>query len=146
MAASADALLLFVPVAGDAPASSVAEASARRPRLARPENDGGNDASADNQRPDAPDANRALRSRSADHKRAAEFPGGLAGTCKRVHQSSQHPLDAGAAGFLAVTGTVTPRMQRMRGFARHLAEQRKHSRRRATVASEPVVSIAKPTH
>jgi hypothetical protein len=37
MAASAHALLLFVPVAGDAPAVSVALAFARRPRLARPE-------------------------------------------------------------------------------------------------------------
>jgi hypothetical protein len=35
-AASADALLLFAPVAGDEPASSGAVASARRPRLARP--------------------------------------------------------------------------------------------------------------
>ncbi len=54
MAASADALLLFVPVAGDAPASSVAEACLRRPRLARPENDGGKNASADTDRTDAP--------------------------------------------------------------------------------------------
>jgi hypothetical protein len=35
MGASADALLLFVPVASDAPASSVAGASTRSPRLAR---------------------------------------------------------------------------------------------------------------
>jgi hypothetical protein len=63
-----------LPVASDAPASSGARASARRPRLARPENDGGNNASADNQRTDAPDADRALRSHSADHKRAAAIP------------------------------------------------------------------------
>jgi hypothetical protein len=42
--ASADreALLLFVPVASDAAASSGARASARRPRLARSKDDGGN--------------------------------------------------------------------------------------------------------
>jgi hypothetical protein len=67
------ALVLSVPVASDAPAPSGARASARRPRLARPKNDGGNNASADNQRTDAPDAYRALRSRSSDHKRAAEI-------------------------------------------------------------------------
>jgi len=83
MAASAEALVLFVPVASDAPASSGARASTRRPRLARPENDGGNNASADNQRTDAPDADRALRSRQPDHKRAAEIPGQLAGTRER---------------------------------------------------------------
>ncbi len=65
MAASADALLLFVPVAGDAPASSVAMASARRPRLARPENDGRNNASAHTNRADAPDANRAFGARGS---------------------------------------------------------------------------------
>ena len=54
MAASADALLLFVPVAGDAPASSGALATLRRLRLARPKNDGGNNASADTNRTDAP--------------------------------------------------------------------------------------------
>jgi hypothetical protein len=36
-----DALLFFVSVAGDAPASSIAPASVRRPRLARPKTDGG---------------------------------------------------------------------------------------------------------
>jgi hypothetical protein len=51
MAASADALPLIVPVASDAPASSVAASSARRPRLAWPTNDGENNT--DNNRADA---------------------------------------------------------------------------------------------
>jgi hypothetical protein len=44
VAARADALLLFAVVAGDAPASSVAFASVRRPRSARSKNDGENNA------------------------------------------------------------------------------------------------------
>src|ERR1700730_11058470 len=94
--ASADALLLFVPFASDAPASSVAEASARRPRLARPENDGGNNARADTYRTDAPDADRALRSAHADHQRTAGLPGRLARTRQRAHDPAQYSLPTGA--------------------------------------------------
>jgi hypothetical protein len=86
----ADALVLSVPVASDAPASSGARASARRPRLARPENDGGNNASAANPRTLAPNADRALRFRPADRKRTADIPGRLAGTRERANQLTQH--------------------------------------------------------
>jgi hypothetical protein len=62
MAASAHALLLSVPVASDAATSSVAEASPRRPRSARPQNGGGNNASAVDKRADAHDAGATYRS------------------------------------------------------------------------------------
>src|ERR1700738_4855371 len=96
MGASADALLLFVPVAGDAPASSVAQASVRRPRLARPENDGGNNASADDNRADAPDANGAVRAADADHERTSGFPGRFGRTRKRARQHRPYSPPVGA--------------------------------------------------
>src|SRR6202051_1163513 len=83
------------------------KASARRPRLARSESDGGNNARADTNRTDAPDAYRALRSAHADHQRAAGFPGRLRRTRQRAHDSAQHPLGPGAAArLLAVTRTA----------------------------------------
>ena len=97
MGANADALLLFVPVAGDAPASSVAVASARRPRLARPENDGGNNAGTYDNRTDAPDSNRAVRAGSADHEPTAGFPGRLGRTRKRAPDPRQYPPGSRAA-------------------------------------------------
>jgi hypothetical protein len=95
MGASASALLLFVPAAGGAPASSVARASARRPRLARPENDGGNNASADDNRTDAPDPNGVVRALDADHERSAGLPGRLGRTRKRARQPRPCPPPAG---------------------------------------------------
>src|SRR5215467_9519823 len=91
MGASADALLLFVPAAGGAPASSVARASARRPRLARPENDGGNNASADDNRAYAPDPNGAVRAADADHERTSRISGRFGRTRERARQCRSNP-------------------------------------------------------
>jgi adenine-specific DNA methylase len=80
MAASAKALVLSVAVASDASASSGAPAFRRRPRLARSENDGGNNASADTHRTDAPNADRTLRPAGAHHER----PDGISGRLRRA--------------------------------------------------------------
>jgi hypothetical protein len=98
--ASADALVLFVPVASDAAASSSARTSLEG-RDWRGRNDGGNDAGSDNQRADAANAGRAVRCRSADYRRAADFSGGLARTRQRAYKPAQYPAGTGAAGFLA---------------------------------------------
>lgn len=116
MATSANALVLFVSVASDAPASSVATGLRRRPRLARPKNDGGNDASADNQRTDALDANRALRSRGADHRRAAGLPRRLATAQRRMHNPAQYPLGPGAARPISLVAGENPAGMNRRGY------------------------------
>src|SRR5208282_6584332 len=85
------ALLLFVPVAGDAAASAGALASLRRPRSARSETDGGNNACADNGRTASDDAERTLRSRGAYHGRTAAQSRGTARTRQRAHQPAQPP-------------------------------------------------------
>jgi hypothetical protein len=75
--ADEDALLLFVPVAGKAPAS-VALAPVRRPRLARPKNDGGDNEGADNSGTSAP-CWRVATSRRNTHQRTCRFaPAGAA--------------------------------------------------------------------
>src|SRR5262249_27217326 len=57
---------------------------ARRPRLARPKSDGGNHASADNHRTNAPDSDRADRSADPDHQGPAGSSGRLARKLKRA--------------------------------------------------------------
>lgn len=109
MGASVSTLVLSVPVAGDAPASSVAGASTRRPRLARPKDDGGNNASADNQRTNAPDADRALHSCGADHRRDADLPRRLTEAHRRVHHLEQYPLGSNpASSYALVTQSPLP--------------------------------------
>jgi hypothetical protein len=79
-------------------------------------------AGTDNQRTDAPDADRALRSRSADQRRAADIPGRLTGAIQCAHDPAEYPIPAGPAGFLAVRRTERPRM---RGLSARASEARK---------------------
>jgi hypothetical protein len=102
MAASAEALLLFVPVAGDAAASSVAVGLRQKAAIGAVKNDGGYNASAVNQRADAPDAGRADRSLRPDHQRPAGYAGRLGQPANRAHQPAQHSQRAGAARSDAV--------------------------------------------
>src|ERR1700677_4354678 len=85
------ALLLFVPVASDAPAVSVAGPPSEG-RDWRGRNDGGSNASTDTSRTDAPDADRTLRSRGADHEGPGGFSRRLNRTPQCAHQPAQHPL------------------------------------------------------
>jgi hypothetical protein len=117
MGASAKALLLFVPVASDAPASSGAPASVRRPRLARSDNDGENNASIYDKRVDAPDADPALQSGGTDRSGAANLPRRIASTHCGAHQPQQHPRRPGAARLLALTCMATPPPARAGGAA-----------------------------
>ena len=60
------------------------------------ENDGGNNASADTNRTDAPDADRALRSRGADHRQAddaKQLIGDPPGICRNIPAGSLLTLD-----------------------------------------------------
>lgn len=116
-----------VPVAFDAAASSVATASTRRPRLARPKNDGGNNASADNQRTDAHDAHRTLQSRSADRCRDADLPRRLTTTYHGMHQPGQHPLRPHAARLLSLVRRK-PRRNVPAGSVFNSSVDRDHSR------------------
>ena len=114
MGASTDALLLFVPAAGGAPASSVARASARRPRLARPESDGGNNASAYDNRADAPDPDGAVRDADADRERASEIPGRFGRTRKRARQHRQYPPRPRATRPITRLAAKKPHVRRKR--------------------------------
>jgi hypothetical protein len=69
----------------------------------RGQNDGGNNASTDNQRTDAPDADRTLRSRSAYCKRTAEISGRLPERANAL-SSLRNIRYALAPRLLAVTG------------------------------------------
>ncbi len=97
MAASAEALLLFVAVASDAAASSGARGLRQKAAIGAVENDGGYNASAVNQRADAPDADRTDRSAGPDHQRPAGHAGRLGQPANRAHQPAQHPQRSGAA-------------------------------------------------
>ena len=107
MAASAEALLLFVAVASDAAASSGARGLRQKAAIGAVENDGGYNASAVNQRADAPNADRADRSLRPDHQRPAGYAGRFGEPANRAHQPAQHPQRAGAARFDAVTTRKT---------------------------------------
>jgi len=96
------ALLLFVPVAGDAPAVSGAGPPSEG-RDWRGRNDGGNNASADTKRTDAPDADRTLRPGGADGQSSDGISGRLNRTPQRSDQPAEHPQRPGAAGHLALT-------------------------------------------
>jgi hypothetical protein len=76
MAASADALLLFVAVASDAAASSVAVGLRQKAAIGVVESDGGKHEGAGDNRTDAHDADRTLRPGGADHDRTLEPSGG----------------------------------------------------------------------
>jgi hypothetical protein len=103
MAASADALLLFVAVARDAAAASGAQGLRQKAAIGAAENDGGYNASADNYRAGAPNADRTHRSAFPDHQRPAGPSGTLSRTAKRAHQPEQYPPGADAARSDAVT-------------------------------------------
>src|SRR5208282_4729267 len=102
MAASAAHSSSVVPVAGDATASHGALASLRRPRSARSETDGGNNARADNHGTASDDTKGTLRSRGLYRRRPSDLPRRITGAHCGAHQPAQHPLGAGAARFLAV--------------------------------------------
>ena len=68
----------------------------------RGRNDGGNNASAVNQRADAPDADRTDRSAGSDHQCPAGHAGRLGQPAKRAHQPAQHPQRIGATRSDAV--------------------------------------------
>jgi len=95
------ALVLFVPVAGDAPAASGAGPPSEG-RDWRGQNDGGKNASINNQRTDAPDADRTLRPCGAHHIRPCEFSGRLNRTPQRANQPAQYPQCLGASRLLAL--------------------------------------------
>jgi len=101
MASSALQPLLFVPVAGDAPAAEGAGSPSEGRECAS--TDGGNNASADINRHDAPDADRALRPGGADdHGSFGIRREGSYETLLRT-STSAHPSGPGAAGLLALT-------------------------------------------
>src|SRR5258708_25447980 len=98
-----EALLHFVPAASGAAASSVAEGLRRKAAIGAAETDGGNNASAVNQRADAPDADRTDRSLRPDHQRPAGHAGRLGAPANRAYEPAEHPDRAGAARPDAVT-------------------------------------------
>lgn len=93
------ALLLFVPVPADAAASPGALASLRRPRSARSETDGGNNARADNNGTVTSDTKGTLRTRGAYHHRTAPLSRGIARPRDRPNSQSRSPTCATSAGL-----------------------------------------------
>jgi hypothetical protein len=91
MTASAEALLLFVPVASDAAASSGARGLRQKAAIGAVESDGGNNASAIDNRTDAPDAARTLRPGCADDHGPFGVSRRIRRTRDRADQPGEHP-------------------------------------------------------
>src|ERR1700692_1743090 len=85
------------------PPPSPAQGLRQKAAIGAVENDGGNNASTDTHRTDAPDTDRTLRARGAVHKRPGGLSRRLSRTRSRANQPAQHSQRLGAARFLALT-------------------------------------------